>query len=248
MANIKIQENIERLLPYLRGFYWDENLYTRYEVIFPKVWKKDDLFSNKLVIKKLFENENAVNLLLGIVEGDDKPIDYFFNEIEKIITINKEYEKKQELLRKKIEELQNVFNNSPLEELENIAFSKKDNKRSYNKEKYKEQVTDSVKKNEDKLNYGELNHPESEINITDVKDSLKNGYQEFNNFQVNNLESYGFNNSDDDEYEVIQDDEFKKIVRYPDGEILEIEKGLNNLSDDKTIFVPDVIKEMERMR
>ena len=130
------QERIDKLLPYLRGFAFDEaTMYIRLSVLFPVDWDVSR-FQSEGILRKVIEDNGVSRLyLLGVsTETDlhptpilnDKPIDYFFNEIENVIQFNNERVKKKELFQQKVKELEKVFMSSSLDEIEKLKFTKED--------------------------------------------------------------------------------------------------------------------------
>jgi len=128
------QERLDRLLPYLRGFAFDERtLYARFTVLFPAHWDVGYLKSKSILLGILGQNGTSNMFLIGVSTDtdlsehpilNDKPFDYFLDEIERVININNEKERKEAILKEKMAELQQMFNGATLEEVEKLQIVK----------------------------------------------------------------------------------------------------------------------------
>lgn len=125
MENI-VQEKIDYLLPYLRSFGFDDQMKSRFTVLLPLSWDYKNLLP--LVVNSENNQNVSVTLIIGVQgEVEDYPIDYFFAQIGEMIDFNQREEKKRQLLQQKMEELQQLFQNSSLEEVETFGFVKGEN-------------------------------------------------------------------------------------------------------------------------
>jgi hypothetical protein len=111
MENI-INNRLEKLIPYLRGFMYDHNdLYIRLQVMIPISWTYTSLKEKGIIIStQTTPNNTSYLLTIGVdaKKATDKPIDEFLNDFEEVIIHNKKEEKKQKLLRQKIKEMSNL--------------------------------------------------------------------------------------------------------------------------------------------
>lgn len=124
MENI-IDNKLQRLIPYLRGFFYDEKtLLIRINLLIPNNWNYLNLKEKGIIVNAIKFNDFSNTLIIGLGEEQlhDKPFDYFCEEIEKMIAINQEKSKKQELLNQKIKELQNFIDQSSLDEINNLKM------------------------------------------------------------------------------------------------------------------------------
>ncbi len=128
-----IQERIDKVLPYLRGFAFDQDsLYKRFTVLFPATWDITYLKNKSILLGIISNYGTSLQYMIGVnnqrdTQGNfilqDQTFDYFIDEIERVILINNEKERKQELLKEKIAQLQEVFNSSSLEEVEKLQIT-----------------------------------------------------------------------------------------------------------------------------
>jgi len=131
------QERLDRVLPYLRGFAFDEStLYNRFTILFPAAWDVSYLKSKSILLGVMAQNGVSNMFMVGMSTDkdlntgqpimDDKPFDYFLDEIERVIEINQEKERKAILLQQKIVELQRAFSEGTLREVQNLKIVKDD--------------------------------------------------------------------------------------------------------------------------
>lgn len=110
-----IQEKINTLQPYLSGIRYLDGLQL-VDATFKDGWVIPD---SKIIRKEKIEN----NYFMFFSEDKSVTIDDLLDYIGSIIELNIEREKKYELLRLKVKELQELFKEYPLSKLETLNFS-----------------------------------------------------------------------------------------------------------------------------
>jgi len=110
-----IQEKINTLQPYLSGIRYLDGLQL-VDATFKDGWVIPD---SKIIRKEKIEN----NYFMFFSEDKSVTIDDLLDYIGSIIELNIEREKKYELLRLKVKELQELFKEHPLSKLETLNFS-----------------------------------------------------------------------------------------------------------------------------
>lgn len=113
----KIQERLEQLEPYVIGIRYLQKL-PLIDVIFKDKWVVPD----SEIIKKE-KGEGDKNYFMFYSDKEGIGIDELLDYAETIINLNVEREKKNELLKVKVKELQKVFLERSLAELEQMEFS-----------------------------------------------------------------------------------------------------------------------------
>jgi hypothetical protein len=112
----KIQKRLDELQPYVMGIRYAEGI-PFIDVVFKDKWKVPK--SN--TIKEYINEENS-NHYVFFSEVEGVGIDELLDFAENIIKLNVEREKKIEFLKKKGEELQELFKKHSLKELYNLKF------------------------------------------------------------------------------------------------------------------------------
>jgi hypothetical protein len=140
----------EGLKPYLKGVKQAED-YKIVEVDLTKSWLIPD--NNKIKGQQKQSDGKTESWIFYSDEiGFDEIIDWLKNDV---IDMNIELEEKESLLKSKVDELKQIFNNSTLEELKNLKFNSEEDvlklgqKELENKNKPSE-VVDGVIKKDDK--------------------------------------------------------------------------------------------------
>lgn len=119
-----INDKLDKLLPFVRGFRYEEKtLQPHVSILFPHSWSINHLNSNELIIEEAVLNEASKAIIVGFkgqVHSDG--IDYLFEEIEKEILFNQEQENKKLLFQEKLKELEKFVNLSTLEDVKNLQI------------------------------------------------------------------------------------------------------------------------------
>jgi hypothetical protein len=110
-----IQEKINTLQPYLSGIRYLDGLQL-VDATFKDGWVIPD---SKIIKKEIIET----NYFMFYSEDKTVTIDDLLDYIGSIIELNIEREKKYELLKTKVKELQELFKEHPLSKLETLKFS-----------------------------------------------------------------------------------------------------------------------------
>ncbi len=112
----------------MRGFRYDEKtLAPHVSILFPIKWTTTILTNKNLILETAVLNELSKAIIVGF-KGDvnDDGIDYLFEKIEEEIKYNQEREKKQELFKEKLKELEKFVNISSLEDVKNLQIMTQD--------------------------------------------------------------------------------------------------------------------------
>lgn len=123
MANI--QKTLESLQPYVIGIRYLDG-----KPLIDVVFKNDWVVTNDPKIKKVKGNDE-VNYYMFYSEVNDIGVDELLENVRKIINLNIEHEKKQELLKVKFNELKKLFKENPLEKLKELKFVFNSNEDDY---------------------------------------------------------------------------------------------------------------------
>lgn len=113
---MKIQEKLNSLRPYVIGIRYVQNLQ-----IVDAVFKDNWVISESKKVKKEIVDASQ-NYHMFYSEDLKVTIDELLEHVEYIIDFNVEREKKQELLKQKVKELQNIFKDNPLSKLEKLTI------------------------------------------------------------------------------------------------------------------------------
>lgn len=113
----KIQNKLESLQPYVIGIRYIEGI-PFIDVIFKEGWN----VPKSEIIKRHINEENQ-NHYIFFSEKEGIGIDELLDFAEKIIGLNIEREKKHELLKLKVKELQKIFVDNSLSKLKTIKFT-----------------------------------------------------------------------------------------------------------------------------
>lgn len=115
MSNI--QSRLDSLQPYITGIRYVKGLQV-VDGVFKTGWA---LPESEIVKKELVRAEN--NSYVFYTEKEGFTFDDLLDYVEEIININIEREKKHELLKLKVKELQEIFKNTPLSKLNSLTFN-----------------------------------------------------------------------------------------------------------------------------
>ena len=112
----KIQSKLESLQPYVVGIRYVEGI-PFIDVVFKEGWN----VPKSSIIKRHINEENT-NHYIFFTEKEGIGVDELLDFAEKIINLNIEREKKHELLKVKVKELQKIFIDNSLTKLKTIKF------------------------------------------------------------------------------------------------------------------------------
>jgi hypothetical protein len=113
----KIQKTLDDLQPYVIGIRYLEGT-PIVDVVFKEGWVLFDVDN----IKRIKGNDD-LNYHMFYSESSKFGLDELLEHVDKIIKSNQEREKKQELLREKVNQLKEVFKNNSLNKLKKLTFS-----------------------------------------------------------------------------------------------------------------------------
>ena len=112
-----IQKKLDSLQPYINGIRYVNGVQV-VDAVFKKGW----IIPNSDIIKKELINSDA-NAFVFYTEEKGITFDDLLDYVENIIGINIERENKQELLKLKVKELQEIFKENTLSKLETLQFT-----------------------------------------------------------------------------------------------------------------------------
>lgn len=114
----QFQNKIEKLKPYIIGIRFIE-LSTIIDVVFKEGWVP--LTNNKILAKK--SGDVNVNYYMVYSETDTITLDDLLDYVEASINVNIEREKKLELFKQKVKDMEELFKKTSLNELEGMKFN-----------------------------------------------------------------------------------------------------------------------------
>lgn len=112
----QIQKRLNELQPYVVGVRYVQS-HSVVDVVFKEGWSIPE---SKIIVKE--QSVEDPNYHLFYSERDDIGFDELLTYVEEIIKINIEREVKQELLKVKVKELQNLFKENTLDKLKTLKF------------------------------------------------------------------------------------------------------------------------------
>jgi len=113
----ELQNRLKSLEPYLIQLRFAEGTPV-VDMVFKKGWH----VPQSEIIQSSKGDDPEVNYHMFYSTDESVEVDDIFNYIEKIIGLNIEREKKHELLKVKVKELQDLFRKTPLSELQNMRY------------------------------------------------------------------------------------------------------------------------------
>lgn len=113
---MKIQDKLNSLRPYVIGIRYVQNLQ-----IVDALFKKNWLVNESKKVKKEIVDASQ-NYYMFYSEDTNVTVDELLEHVEHVIDLNVEREKKQELLKQKVKELQKLFKDNPLSKLEKLKI------------------------------------------------------------------------------------------------------------------------------
>lgn len=142
-----LQDRMNDMRPYFRGVeMYNEALMVK--VVFPNKWKAYPSEDGRI---KVAPSETDPNLTYYYADSNESTYEDMFDLIEETIKANKDIGLKLELLKDKVNELRELFQVTPYDELVNLRFvfeKQEKPKRKYTKKK-KETVVEN--NNEEKI-------------------------------------------------------------------------------------------------
>lgn len=128
-SKINLQDRMASMKPYFKGIeMYNEALIVK--VVFPNNWKAYDSQDGKI---KVTPSDTNPNESYYYASSEDTSYDDIFDLIEETIKANQDIILKLELLKKKIEELKEVFSSHSYDELCSLSFVLKQGRRKYAK-------------------------------------------------------------------------------------------------------------------
>jgi hypothetical protein len=116
-----VRERLEILLPYLQEIKFSENIVLVGGLFYPK-WIVKDSPTPEIKIHKSGPNEEGKVIYHFYGEKNKTHVDMLLDFLEEIINENLDRERKEDLFKKKVEELKSVFKESTLTDLENLLI------------------------------------------------------------------------------------------------------------------------------
>jgi hypothetical protein len=113
----KIQEKLDSLQPYVNGVRYIQGMQI-VDAVFKENWTVPN---SEIIGKELVDKEQNYYMFFSDKEG--MTFDDLLDYVENIIKINIEREKKHELLKEKVKELQAMFKTTSLTKLNRLVFS-----------------------------------------------------------------------------------------------------------------------------
>jgi hypothetical protein len=113
----KIQERLDALRPYVIGIRYLQGIQV-VDAILKEGWAVPD---SSLILKERVDGED--NYYMFFSDNEDIDIDDLLNYVQEIINLNIEREKKYELLKETVSELQKIFKDNTLSKLQRLKFS-----------------------------------------------------------------------------------------------------------------------------
>jgi len=115
-----IQKRFDNLQPYLKGVKISEN-FSIVESMLKSRWTFSQILPDNVQVET--KEIDTKDMKYHLFYSDEKTIDELIDILENIINKNIEIEKKEELLRTKVDELKRMFEEKPLDELVSLKFS-----------------------------------------------------------------------------------------------------------------------------
>ena len=127
--------NISKFGPYFTSIRMHEGLML-VDMKLPKIWKDKEILGsrgNKIQIK-LGKSNDTQKLVTFFSTFDDEGVTLLVDEVRAIIKWNMDQEEKNNLLNKKMIELQKMFSENNVDSLRNLEFEFKEEKLRFNEE------------------------------------------------------------------------------------------------------------------
>ena len=131
-----IKDRLELLSPYLQEIKFSQNIVLVGGIFYPK-WIVKDSPSPEIKSHKTGPNDDGKIVYHFYGEKNKITVDTLLDFLEEVINENLDRERKEDLFKKKVEELKNLFKSSTLTDLENLLI-KVDEEDTTKAEKIKE--------------------------------------------------------------------------------------------------------------
>ena len=116
-----IKDRLELLSPYLQEIKFSQNIVLVGGLFYPK-WIVKDSPSPEIKSHKTGPNDDGKIVYHFYGEKNKINVDTLLDFLEEVINENLDRERKEDLFKKKVEELKNVFKSSTLTDLENLLI------------------------------------------------------------------------------------------------------------------------------
>ena len=151
-----LQDRIKRISQYFRGIEMTGGLFI-VKVQYKEKWA--DYPTQDMETIKVSSSDDEPNVWFYYAQADTVDMEMIFDLIEETIEMNESVRLKIELLKQKVEELKVLFDTEPLNKLELLEFTfkqeigeKTKSKRKYNKKKKEDVVVVSEENNIEEVN------------------------------------------------------------------------------------------------
>ena len=116
-----IKDRLELLSPYLQEIKFSQNIVLVGGIFYPK-WIVKDSPSPEIKSHKTGPNDDGKIVYHFYGEKNKITVDTLLDFLEEVINENLDRERKEDLFKKKVEELKNLFKSSTLTDLENLLI------------------------------------------------------------------------------------------------------------------------------
>lgn len=159
---ITLQDRIQSLQPYFLSIEVKESLYI-VKVLLPNKWSA---YNREDEVIKVVKSDTDKNTWFYYAEIKDVELNDIFDLIEETIATNESVTKKIALMKTKMEELKDLFQNESLERLETLEFMFKNVKKT--KVKSAEKKTKRASSKLVDVPYKQVESPKDEIDVEDI--------------------------------------------------------------------------------
>ena len=159
---ITLQDRIQSLQPYFLSIEVKESLYI-VKVLLPNKWSA---YNREDEVIKVVKSDTDKNTWFYYAEIKDVELNDIFDLIEETIATNESVTKKIALMKTKMEELKDLFQNESLERLETLEFMFKNVKKT--KVKSAEKKTKRASSKLVDLPYKQVESSKDEIDVEDI--------------------------------------------------------------------------------
>lgn len=159
---ITLQDRIQSLQPYFLSIEVKESLYI-VKVLLPNKWSA---YNREDEVIKVVKSDTDKNTWFYYAEIKDVELNDIFDLIEETIATNESVTKKIALMKTKMEELKDLFQNESLERLETLEFMFKNVKKT--KVKSAEKKTKRASSKLVDVPYKQVESSKDEIDVEDI--------------------------------------------------------------------------------
>ena len=125
---MRVSDRLNTLLPYLQEIKFSQNIILVGGLFYPK-WVVKDSPSPDIKSHKTGPNEVGKVVYHFYGEKNKLNVDTLLDFLEEVINENLDRERKEDLFKKKVEELKTVFKSSTLTDLENLLIKVEEEKK-----------------------------------------------------------------------------------------------------------------------